>query len=92
MDDTKKEAKTVPIGLTNAGKGRPKGVPNKLTKAVKEMILGALDRAGGEDYLLVQANENPQAFMTLLGKILPAEIKAEVGGPEGGPIIVQWRK
>lgn len=78
--------------LTARGRGRPKGSPNKVSKALKDMILEALDDAGGKDYLLSQASENPQAFMTLLGKILPSEIKAEVGGSEGGPIIVSWRK
>jgi hypothetical protein len=62
----------------NAGKGRPKGSVNKATKALKEMILGALDRAGGEDYLLRQADENPTAFMTLIGKVLPQDVNANV--------------
>lgn len=62
----------------NAGKGRPKGVPNKVTKAVKEMILGALDDAGGQEYLVRQATENPVAFMTLVGKVLPLDVNATV--------------
>ena len=66
----------------NAGIGRQKGVPNKLTTAVKDMILQALDQSGGVDYLVQQAKDNPAAFMTLLGKILPLQ----VSGPEGGPI------
>lgn len=36
----------------NAGKGRPKGSPNKITADVKAMVLAALDKAGGVDYLL----------------------------------------
>lgn len=62
----------------NAGNGRPKGAVNKTTKALKEMILGALDQAGGEGYLLAQANENPTAFLTLIGKVLPMAVTAEV--------------
>jgi hypothetical protein len=62
----------------NAGKGRPKGVPNKMTKALKEMILGALDDAGGQEYLARQAKENPSAFMTLIGKVLPLQVDANV--------------
>jgi hypothetical protein len=42
------------------------------------MILGALDDAGGQDYLKRQAQQNPAAFMTLLGKVLPTEVKADV--------------
>ena len=39
----------------NRGVGRTKGVPNKVTKELKEMILGALDDAGGQAYLARQA-------------------------------------
>lgn len=68
------------------GGGRKKGVPNKTTKALKDMILGALDEAGGQEYLVKQAKINPQAFMGLIGKVLPTELK---GTGEGGSIIVQ---
>ena len=63
-----------------AGKGRPKGSQNKATKALKDMILGALDDAGGQDYLRRQSIENPTAFMTLIGKVLPTTINADVNG------------
>lgn len=62
----------------NAGKGRPKGSQNKVTGALKDMILGALDKAGGEDYLVKQSTENPTAFLTLVGKVLPMQVNAEV--------------
>jgi hypothetical protein len=41
------------------------------------MILGALDDAGGQDYLAEQAYNNPSAFMALLGKVLPPEPPAQ---------------
>lgn len=63
-----------------AGMGRPKGAVNKNTKALKDMILGALDQAGGQDYLVKQAKINPQAFMGLIGKVLPQELKNQVEG------------
>lgn len=65
----------------NAGKGRPKGSVNKTTGAVKEMILAALDQAGGAEYLLTQSRENPTAFMTLVGKVLPMQVTGADGGP-----------
>lgn len=70
----------------NAGKGRKKGVPNKVTKALKDMILGALDDAGGQDYLAEQAKQNPAAFMTLVGKVLPLDITSD-GKAIGMPVI-----
>lgn len=58
--------------------GRKKGTPNKVTGDLRAMVLGALDKAGGETYLQKQAMENPPAFMALVGKCLPKDIK--IGG------------
>ena len=69
------------IGNGKAGPGRPKGIPNKATTAVKDMILAALDNAGGVDYLTAQSYENPTAFMTLLGKVLPMQIAGDPSNP-----------
>lgn len=65
---------TGPRRPPNAGKGRAKGTPNKVTLGMKEMILGALEQAGGQQWLARQADENPVAFMALLGKLLPKQI------------------
>lgn len=63
-----------------AGKGRPKGAVNKTSKALKDMILGALEKAGGESYLQRQADDNPTAFLSLIGRVLPTELKNQVEG------------
>lgn len=60
--------------------GRQKGVPNKTTRELKDMILTALDQAGGEEYLVAQAHDNPTAFMSLVGKVLPMQLKQQVEG------------
>jgi hypothetical protein len=54
------------LGAPKTG-GREKGTPNKITADVRAMIVAALDRAGGEEYLLEQATANPKAFVSLLG-------------------------
>lgn len=72
----------------NRGKGRKKGVPNKNTKALKDMILGALAGAGGEGYLIEQATANPSAFMALVGKVLPMTIQGGDGTKDGEPIVI----
>jgi hypothetical protein len=61
--------------------GRTKGTPNKLTGAVKEMILQALDQAGGVDYLVKQAKKNPGAFLALVGKVLPLTLQGDPAKP-----------
>ena len=63
-----------------AGMGRPKGATNKATKELKDMILQALDEAGGVTYLVEQAKINGGAFMGLIGKILPKDINANLNG------------
>jgi hypothetical protein len=65
----------------NAGKGRPKGSPNKQTAAIKDMIVQALDKAGGVDYLITQSEVNPTAFLTLVGKVLPMQVSGDPDNP-----------
>ena len=55
--------------------GREKGTPNKFSGALRDMILSALDEAGGVAYVAKQANENPTAFLMLVGKVLPLSVK-----------------
>lgn len=66
--------------------GRKKGSPNKLTRTLRELLLNALQEAGGQAYLVQQARDNPAAFLALLGRLLPNEIKASV---ESTTIVVQ---
>jgi hypothetical protein len=67
----------------NAGKGRKKGSRNKITAALKDMILTALDEAhpeGSVAYLKKQADQNPTAFLSLVGKVLPMDVNANLSG------------
>jgi hypothetical protein len=69
--------------------GRTKGTPNKLTADLKSMILGALEDAGGQQYLLRQSKDNPTAFLTLVGKVLPMQVTGEGGGPVVTKVTVE---
>ncbi len=65
--------------------GRKKGTPNKITKELKEMVLQALDDVGGVEYLKQCAADNPTAFLTLVGKVLPLQVKGS--GEDGSHVM-----
>jgi len=67
--------------------GRQKGTPNKVTRELREMVLEALDCAGGVKYLTERANDprTASAFLSLVGKVLPMQIT----GSNGGPVIAR---
>jgi len=92
MTDRKNnEEKPFVVGDGTPGPGRPKGVPNKTTALLKDAILQAAINAGGDadennpgglvGYLTTQAVKNPNAFMPLLGKVLPMQLTGDDGGP-----------
>lgn len=85
MTDSKQVTAAAKRRPPNAGKGRPKGSQNKTTALLKDAILQAAEQAGGPEglvgYLTLQAAENPAAFMTLLGKVLPLQIQGDPDAP-----------
>lgn len=76
------------IGEGKPGPGRPKGSPNKTTAMLKDAVLEAAAKAGGKaglvGYLQRQADENPTAFMSLLGKAMPLQVQ---GAGENGAFV-----
>ena len=73
--------------------GRKAGTPNKTTALLKDAVLEAARLAGGKEgltgYLKAQAVLSPNAFMGLLGKVLPMQIE---GTGKDGAITVQINK
>ena len=63
-----------------------RGTPNRLTGELRDMILGALSARGGQ-YLERQAEENPTAFLTLVSKCLPRDMRVEAPSE---PIVIRW--
>jgi hypothetical protein len=62
-------------------------VPNKVPADIKAMVLAALDKAGGVDYLRDRAFYQPVAFLGLVGKVLPLQVT----GKDGVPLQVDFR-
>jgi hypothetical protein len=60
--------------------GRQKGTPNKLTVGVKDALRTAFTEAGGVEYLVRMAKEEPRVFCALLAKLLPSKGELPSGG------------
>lgn len=74
-------------------RGSRKGIPNRNTAQLKEMILGALDRSGGVDYLVERANDpkTAAAFLSLIGKVLPMTIQGPGENGEHAFTVIERR-
>jgi hypothetical protein len=63
------------------GKGRPKGIQNRLTRTMKAAIEEAFEKAGGVDYLVRMSDgtaTDRQAFMALIGRLLPMQVNSNI--------------
>ncbi len=86
-EDTFTDKPKIGINTGNRGKGRPKGALNKTTALLRDAVLKAAEDAGDGslvDYLAKQAKDNPNAFLSLLGRVLPLQINADISGEVGG--------
>ena len=71
--------------------GSRKGIPNKVTTELKQMILDALDNAGGFEYLERKANDprTAAAFLGLVGKVLPMTVAGDPNSPVGIQVTIK---
>jgi len=105
---SKEQQTTAHPGLTNAGKGRPAGVPNKSTAVVRNAIATLLEKnvpymdrwlqrvaEGDEVYGL---KPDPAKALDLMQKLseyhIPKLARTEVTGIDGAPQqhVVTWQK
>lgn len=87
------QVKQTQRNVLGPGPGRPKGGMNKTTALLKDAILKAAEDAGDGSlvvYLTKQAKENPKAFLSLLGRVLPLQINADISGDVGGTWTVKF--
>lgn len=68
------------------GGGRPKGVPNKTTKAAKDMIAEVAEGLGGAKRMLAWAKEAPENEKAFWTSVYPKLIPLTVGGDPDNPL------
>jgi len=66
-------------GFKKGNPGKPKGAKDKSTRGIRGMILQALSNVGGVKYLEQQAKDQPVAFLSLVGKVLPLDVTSSDG-------------
>lgn len=77
-------------GVVPPATGRPLGVRNKLTN-LRDAVLIAFDKVGGAEYLvrLAEGTQSDRAaFVSLMNKVLPTQINANVDG--GIKLELSW--
>jgi hypothetical protein len=71
--------------------GRPKGVKNKITTTIRDAVMDAFQQVGGPAYLvrLAEGTQSDRAaFTSLLNKVLPTQVNAQVEG--GIKLELSW--
>ena len=71
----------------NAGKGRVKGVPNKVTASIRQALVNAFEKLGGVRSLVAWGKANPNEFYKLWGRMAPTEVA--VTDPDGNGLTIR---
>jgi len=76
-------------GETGNAKGRPKGVPNKITATVKEVFAQVFNELQEHPTANLKswATENETEFYKLAGKMIPTQLQGELTGANGKPLF-----
>lgn len=74
--------------LPPRGPGRPKGSPNKLGKAVKDVIAAAAEQLGGQKRLVAWAKSDPKNESAFWATIYPKLLPLQVQGDKNNPLQV----
>lgn len=67
-------------------RGRPKGLPNKITRSAKEAIALAAEGLGGAERMVEWAKEDPANERVFWGTIYPKLLPVQVAGDPDNPL------
>lgn len=81
QESIQKERPRSPLNGVPLPNGRPKGVPNKLTRTFKAAAEEAFDKGGGVDWLVRMMNgtaSDRAAVLGLFGRLIPHQLVGQV--------------
>jgi hypothetical protein len=76
----KPKQKLHPAMLAHVGVGRPRGIPNKYTREVKDVIAQCFTDIGGAAAFAAWAKAHPTEFYKLYSKLLPIQLQGAANG------------
>ena len=91
MEHEKIEDEKSNWGGPRAGAGRPKGVPNKVSRQVKENIISVFEELGGREGMVAWAlsdERNRTEFYRMYTKMAPIEQK--ISGDPDSPLEIKF--
>jgi hypothetical protein len=71
------------------GPGRPKGSPNKVSKAAKDAIAEAAEKLGGVNRLVAWAKEDTKNESMFWTTIYPKLIPIQLAGDADAPLVTE---
>lgn len=91
--------------LPGPGPGRPKGIPNKATQSVREMIAVVAEQnaprfaewlqtvaLGDGKQVKPDPGKAAELYLKAIEYHIPKLARTEVSGMDGGPVVVTWQK
>ncbi len=69
-------------------KGRPPGIPNKITAVARDVIAGAAAELGGQERLVAWAKEDPSNERIFWGSIFPKMLPITLAGDKEAPLAL----
>lgn len=77
-----------------AGRGRPKGAQNKVTRTAKEMIEQAALGLGGVEGMIAWAKSDPDNLKAFWSQVFPKLMPHQVNmtAEHSGGIVITWQR
>jgi len=88
---TKLMKESILLAAERSGQAMVEKLYGKSEEEADQRFVEQARKDGMTAYLQIMAEAQPTAFMALMGKVLPLQVKAEVEGEVGHVVRVEWQ-